>query len=472
MIYAIGSESRPLTVAIIGSGPSGFYAAESLMKREDIHVEVDMFEKLPTPYGLVRAGVAPDHQQIKSVSKVYEKLAQNPRFRFWGNIEFGKDILKSEFFEYFDAIIYATGAQSDRSMNIRGEKLIGSYSATEFVGWYNGHPDFKEIEFDFSSENVVIIGVGNVAIDIARILAKSTNELSKTDIAQHALDNLAVSKIKNIYLVARRGPLQAAFTNAGTKELLNMSEAVAYVNLKELKIEQDTKNIIENTGDKRIIQNLQFLNNISKNDPTQYNKIIYFLFRRSPLELFGVSNELTGIKLVKNELFQDEFGNLKAKATDVSEDISTSLVFRSIGYKVQPIQDIPFDDKKGIITNKNGRVFDVINNQAIENEYVTGWAKRGPSGVIGTNKPDAVETTNLLFEDFKNKKSEKISDSQEFRIQSWLDLKNIRYVPFKQWQILDFHEIEIGKSKQKPREKITSVEDMLNIIQNKNIVFN
>jgi ferredoxin/flavodoxin---NADP+ reductase len=461
----IGSKSRPLTVAIIGSGPSGFYAADHLMKQEDINIEVDIFEKLPTPYGLVRAGVAPDHQQIKSVSKIYEKLAQNPRFRFWGNVELGKDIQKSEFFNYFDAIIYAVGAQSDRSMNIKGEELIGSYSATEFVGWYNGHPDYRNLEFDFSGENAVIIGIGNVALDIARILAKSIDELSKTDITQHALDNLALSKIKNIYVIARRGPMQSAFTPAGTKELFKMEDAAAFVKPEELKIEKETKNIITESGDKRIIQNLQFLENISKNDPAQYSKIIQILFRRSPLELYGSDIKVSGIKIVKNELFQDEFGNLKAKATDVMEDIPTNLVFSSIGYKVNPMHDVSFDDKNGIIANQNGRVYDLANNIVIENEYVTGWAKRGPSGVIGTNKPDSIETVNFLLDDFKNKTAENLSDSQESRIHSWLKSKNLQFVPFDQWKILDTHETALGESKEKPREKVTSIAEMLKIIE-------
>ena len=247
-----------------------------------------------------------------------------------------------------------------------------------------------------------------------------------------------------------------------------MSEAAAYVNPKELKIEQETKNIIEETGDKRLIQNLQFLEQISKNDPTQHKKVIHFLFRKSPLELYGIDNKVAGIKIVKNELFQDEFGNLKAKATDVCESLSTRLVFRSIGYKTKPTQDIPFDDSKGIIANKNGRVFDLKNDKIVKSEYVTGWAKRGPSGVIGTNKPDSVETVNFLLEDIKDKSGEKISDTQELRIQSWLDSKNIPFVPFKQWQILDSHEIELGQSKDKPREKVTSVEEMLKIIKGNN----
>lgn len=465
MIVEIGSVSRPLAVAIIGSGPSGFYAAEHLLKQEILNIEVDMFERLPTPYGLVRAGVAPDHQQIKSVQKVYDKVAQNDHYRFWGNVTFGKDLLKSDFLKYFDAIIYAVGAQSDRSMNIKGEELKGSFSATEFVGWYNGHPDYKSLKFDFSGENVVIIGIGNVAIDVARILAKTVKELANTDIAQHALDQLAGSKIKNIYLVARRGPLQSAFTPAGTKGLLNMTEAVAYVNPNELIIEEETKKIIEDTNDKRILQNLKFLDQISTNNPNEYNRVVQFLFRRSPIEIFSTNNKVSGISIVKNELFEDEQGFLNARATDVCENINTHMVFRSIGYKLDAIKDVPHDNRKGIISNINGRVFDSENNKILKNEYVTGWAKRGPSGVIGTNKPDATETVNYLLEDFKNQKAEKFNKSQAIRIEKWLDNNNINYVPFNKWLILDSYEVESGLSKEKPREKITSVKEMLNIIK-------
>lgn len=466
MDIAIGSQNRPLTVAIIGSGPSGFYAADHLIKQDNINIEVDMFDKLPTPYGLVRAGVAPDHQQIKSVTKIYEKLAQNEKFRFWGNIELGKDIPKSEFLNYFDAIIYAVGAQTDRKMNIDGENLKGCHSATDFVGWYNGHPEYKKLEFDFSSKNVIIIGIGNVALDIARIMAKTVEELSKTDIAQHALNKLSKSKIKNIYVIARRGPLQAAFTSAGTKELVHMTEAAAYVNPDELKLEEETGNIISQTSDKRIIQNLQFLEQISNNNPSYYSKIIRFLFRRSPLEIYGNNNEVSGIKIVKNELFKDEFGKLKAKATDVVEDIPAGLIFSSIGYMVNPLPEIPFDKARGTIANINGRVYDLNTKTIVKNEYVTGWAKRGANGVIGTNKPDSIETVDLLLKDFKNETGGDLPSNQKSRIEMWLKSKKLNFVKFDQWKLLDNYETDLGESKNKPREKVTSINEMLKIIQN------
>lgn len=465
MQYSIGSKERPLHVAIIGSGPSGFYTAEDLFKKEDFFVEVDMFERLPTPYGLVRAGVAPDHQKIKSVTKIYNNIAHLPQFRFWGNVKFGTDITKAELLGHFDAIIYAFGAQSDRKLAIKGENLRGNYSATEFVGWYNGHPDYRDIKFDFSCSDVAIIGMGNVAIDIARILARTENELSHTDIAEHAQDQFRNSKIENIYLIARRGPMQAAFTPVGTKSMLNMEEAAAYVNPAELKLEIESEKIIKETNDKRIIQNLKFLGAISKNDISSAAIKIQFLFRRSPLEIYGENGEIEGIKIVKNELFKDDYGNLKARATDVSEDLRVKMVFRSIGYKVNQIPDVPFDDKKGVIANENGRVVDEATRDIHPHEYVVGWAKRGPTGIIGTNKSDAIKTNELLIEDFKDKQSECWSNSHSRIIKKFLKSKKVNYVPFEDWRILDQIEIDEGEKKSKPREKITSVADMLNVIE-------
>lgn len=467
MNYFIGSNERPLNVAVIGSGPSGFYIAESLLRQKELCVEIDMFESLPTPYGLVRAGVAPDHQQIKSVSKVYEKIAKLPQFRFWGNVHFGKDIQKAEILEYFDVVVYAVGAQSDRSIGIPGEELRGSYSATEFVGWYNGHPDYEHLTFDFSTQCVAVIGMGNVAMDIARILARTNEELSKTDIAKHALEQLAQSKIRNIYLIARRGPMQSAFTSAGTKEIPNLSKAVAVVDPSELKLEDVSKKILEDTKEKRIIQNLEFLDKISKNQESSQLRSIRFLFRRSPLEILGKDGVVNGLKIVKNELFQDEFGALKSRATEVSDDLEVGLVFRSIGYKVKPLPGVSFDSHRGVIANKNGRVVDAVSGKICPREYVVGWAKRGPTGIIGTNKSDAVETARLLLEDHKNQQAETMNDSQIHIIIKMLQSKKIRFVPFEDWKIIDKVEIEDGEKKSKPREKITTVKEMLEIIREK-----
>jgi len=465
MKHSIGSKERPLNVAVIGSGPSGFYIAESLLKQEEFYVEVDMFERLPTPYGLVRAGVAPDHQQIKSVSKIYEKIAQLPQFRFWGNVHFGTDIQKDDIMDHFDAVVYAVGAQSDRSMGIPGEEFRGSYSATEFVGWYNGHPDFEHLKFDFSSNAAAVIGMGNVAMDIARILARTPEELSKTDIAKHAQKQLSQSNIRNIYLIARRGPMQSAFTSAGTKEIPKLSQAVAVVEPSELKLEDVSKKILENTKEKRIIQNLEFLETISKNRESANLRSIRFLFRRSPLEILGKDGIVNAIKIVKNELFKDDFGALKARATEVSEVIEVGLVFRSIGYRVKPLPGVSFDSQRGVIANENGRVMNAANGKVCPGEYVVGWAKRGPTGIIGTNKSDAVETSGLLIEDYKNQQADVLTESRSQVIVNMLQSKKIHFVPFEDWKILDKVEIEVGEKKSKPREKITTVKEMLEIIK-------
>jgi len=466
MKYAIGSEQRPLRVAIIGSGPSGFYAAERLLKQDCISIEVDMFEMLPTPYGLVRAGVAPDHQKIKKVSQIYDTIAQLPQFRFWGNVEFGKDLEKSDLLDLFDAIIYAVGLQSDRKMGLSGEDLPGSWSATQFVGWYNGHPDFQHLEFDFTTENAAIIGMGNVAMDVSRILAMTTEELAATDIAHHALRQLQESRIRNIYLINRRGPMQATFDNTSTKIIPNLSGAVALTNPDGLKLEQETKMILDQTGDRKIIDNLKFLDAISKNRPSSEHRNIHFLFRLSFLEIYASENNTVGgLKMVKNELFQNEFGSLKSRATDVMEDIKAGLVIRAIGYKLKPLPDVSYDFNRGVIANYKGRVVNPETQAICPREYVTGWAKRGPTGVIGSNKPDAYETVEFLLEDIKNHFAEATDEPQLQRVTKLLESKKLVFVPFEDWKILDQAELENGMRKDKPREKVTTVKEMLRLIE-------
>lgn len=464
MSELIGTEKRPLSIAIIGSGPSGFYAAEALLKNSNIIAEVDMFEYLPTPYGLVRAGVAPDHQQIKAVAKVYDRIAHMDRFRFWGNVQFGKDITREEILDTFDTVIYAIGAQSDRAMGIPGEDLKGSHSATEFVAWYNGHPDYKDHSFDLSQEHVTIIGVGNVALDIARILALTPAEIAKTDIPHHVQEQLQQSKVKEINLIARRGPMQAAFTNTGTRELPHLEGAVAVVDRDELILEEQSEQIIEETQDKRIIQNLDFLNSISNNIPEANKKTIRFLFRRSPQEIIG-ADSVEAVTIVHNELFADEHGKIHLEMTDVQEEIESGLVFRSIGYRVKPIDGIQADSARGVVSNVEGRVTDVESKEVLDGEYVVGWAKRGASGVIGTNKPDSYATVEKLIEDISGKSAEPEETKQVDKVTALLNSKEIHYVPFEDWKILDEIEVIEGSNREKPREKIVTVSDMLTKIK-------
>ncbi|MBF0287030.1 MAG: FAD-dependent oxidoreductase [SAR324 cluster bacterium] len=467
MQYKIGCQQRPLQIAIIGSGPSGFYAAEGLFRQKEFHVEVDMFERLPTPYGLIRAGVAPDHQLIKSVTKIYEKIALRPEFRFWGNVELGKHVTKAELLERFDAVLYAVGAQVDRGLGIPGADLLGSYSATEFIGWYNGHPDYKDMKFDFSARKVAVIGMGNVAIDIARILAKTPEELAVTDIPQHVLDQIRRSQVEDIYLFARRGPMQVAFTPPEAKELMELEKAIPVVNPTELKLEYFSEKILEKSQERRVIQLLEFLNTISKNDPASKPRRIHFCFRRSPQEIYGNKGTVCGLKVARNELFEDEEGSLKSRETDVFEELGIQLVFRCIGYKVEPLPDVAFDSARGTIANIGGRVVEVGSQKPCPGEYVTGWAKRGPTGVIGTNKPDALETVGFLLKDFRNRETEVNKRPQEEVIADLLKTHQVPFVPFEEWKILDQLELEEGERKDKPREKVTTVEEMLKIIQEK-----
>ncbi len=336
-----GTAEMPLRVAIIGSGPSGFYAAESLFRQPNIVVMVDMFDRLPTPHGLVRGGVAPDHPKIKSVSKVYDKTAANPNFRFFGYVEFGKDVTHAELKAHYHAIIYAVGAQTDRRMGIPGEDLNGSYAATEFVGWYNAHPDYRDFTFDLSQENAVVIGNGNVAMDVARILASSYDELRKTDIADYALEALRNSKVKDITMLGRRGPTQAAFTNPELKEFGELAEADVIVLPEDIALDPLSRAALEAEHDATAEKNMKTLEEYAQRPTGNKKKRIHMRFLWSPVELLG-TNHVEQMKLVKNELQAAPDGSLKARATDKFETIPVGLVFRSIGYMGVPLADLPF----------------------------------------------------------------------------------------------------------------------------------
>ncbi len=460
MQFVIGSEQRPLRVAIIGSGPAAFYAAADLLKQE-AHVVVDMFERLPTPYGLVRGGVAPDHQKIKNVAKIYERTALRPPFRFWGNVTFGEDIGRDELLHYFDCLIYAVGSQSDRQMGIAGEDLTGSYSATEFVGWYNGHPDYQDRTFDLSVDSVAVIGMGNVAVDVARILAKTPGELAQTDMAEHALEALEESRVRKIYMIARRGPVQAAFTPPEARELMELEQTVTLVDPNVLKLDPASECELESAKNKETLRNMEIIRKMALFSGEEKPRQLHLMFQYSPVELFENDGRVCGIKLVKNELIQEDGGRIQARPLDEYEELPVGLVFRSIGYKGVALPGVPFDERNGVIPNQGGRVMDPQTRSELPREYVVGWAKRGPSGVIGTNKPDAGETARALLQDYVNRKAEADERCQPEAVENWLKSKNIRWVSFTDWKKIDEAEIEAGNPKGKPREKFTTIEAML-----------
>jgi ferredoxin--NADP+ reductase len=459
----VGTQFNPLRVAIIGSGPSGFYAAESLLKRDGLFAQVDMFDRLPTPFGLVRGGVAPDHPKIKSVTKVYDKIAANPNFRFFGHVEYGTDIIHADLVKHYHAIIYAVGAQTDRRMDIPGEDLIGSHPATEFVAWYNAHPDFCDYEFDLTAENVAVIGLGNVAMDVIRILARTPEELMETDIADYALEALRHSQVKRIYVLGRRGPAQSAFTNPEIKELGELLDADVIVSPEEMELDPYSQAFIDSGEDKVAVKNVQILREYAARGDTGKRRKIIMRFLVSPVEIIG-SDKVEAIKVVKNQLVPDDKSNLKAKPTGEYETIPVGLVFRSVGYHGVPLAGVPFDEKSGTIPNQSGRVLTGQGGEAIIGDYVTGWIKRGPSGVIGTNKPDAVETVDALIEDLRQGNILHPTEPEPEAIVQLLEQQHMRYVTYADWLLLDQIEQERGLARGASRLKFSRIDEMLDAI--------
>lgn len=454
-------------IAVIGSGPAGFYAAGELFRQQSWEIKVDMFERLPTPFGLVRGGVAPDHQKIKSVQKIYSRIAENENFRFFGNVEFGRDIFQADLLEHYDAVIYSVGSPADRELGIPGEDLSGSHSATEFVAWYNGHPDFCDYKFDLSAKNAFVIGIGNVALDVARILAKTPEELAETDIADYALDALRASQLEDIWLVGRRGPVQAAFSPAELREFMELAEADVVVEQNVLELDAESQQILETDASNDTKKNIEILKQISLRDVSAKKRRVHFLFLSSPVEISG-NDKVEKISLVRNQLLKREDGSLAAQPTEEINEAAAELVFRSIGYHGQPLPDLPFDQKSGTIPNECGQVKDPENGNKLRNrEYVAGWIKRGPSGVIGTNKQDAVETVHRMLETFLNEKMEAGKNCANPDIVALLENRKLEYVSFADWKLIDVHETEAGQKQGRPRVKLTSIAEMLSVIRQK-----
>lgn len=457
-----GTETHPLRVAIVGSGPAAFYAADHLLKQNGLTVEVDMFDRLPTPFGLVRGGVAPDHPKIKTVTKAYEQMAANPRFRFYGNVELGKHLSLDDLRAHYHQILYATGAQTDRRMGIPGEDLRGSHPATEFVAWYNGHPDYRDCQFDLSQERVAVVGVGNVAIDVARILCRTPAELKTTDIAAHALEALSQSKVKEVYLLGRRGPAQAAFSNPEVKEVGEMADATTLTLPEEVALDALSKAELERTKDRATSKKVEILQSYALPKPDGKSRKLVIRFLVSPVELIGDERgRVVKMRLVKNVLYATEAGTLSPKATDQFEELPVGLVFRSVGYRGVPLPGVPFHDKWGVILNEKGRVLDPDTKQPRLGEYTSGWIKRGPSGVIGTNKPDSVETANNMLEDLKNGQVLQPANPDGAAAEALVCQRQSQHVTFADWLKLDELELANGEAAGRPRLKFTRVEEML-----------
>lgn len=448
-------------VAIVGSGPAAFYSAMELLRHDDPMVSVDMLERLPTPYGLVRGGVAPDHEKIKSVTKIFERAAGHPRFRFFGNVEFGKDIQRLDLLQRYHAVIYAFGSRTDRHLNIIGETLKGSHAATEFVGWYNGHPDYRHHQFDLTSKRVAIIGMGNVAIDCARILCQDPENLAKTDIAQHALEALRQSQVEEVFLIGRRGPIQAAFTPAEVRELLHLPKVDAVMRASDLELDEHSKEELSKAS-RNTKLNMEILQQIHDQGDRGNPRKLHLCFLISPTKIEG-SERVEGLELVHNEIVK-EGGVLKAKATDEVMHLNVDMVFRSIGYRGEAIPGLPFDDRRGTIPNDQGQLLDGVDGKLLNQEYTAGWIKRGPSGVIGTNKQDAMETVSRLKQNWQTSQTSQPKLVQDDLL-DLLKQKKIQFVSFEDWKKLDKFELEQGHLNGKSRQKICEVEEMLDLIQ-------
>jgi ferredoxin--NADP+ reductase len=446
--------TEPLRIAIIGSGPSGFYAAGHALTHKahpDLVVEVDMFDRLPTPWGLVRGGVAPDHPNIKAVSRVYEKTAAHPGFRFFGNVEFGRDLLREDLLDRYHAIVYAVGAETDRHMGIPGEDLPGSRAATEFVAWYNGHPDYRDLEFDLSCSRAVVVGNGNVAMDVARMLALTTEELARTDVADHALEVMAGSAIEEIVILGRRGPAQAAFTNPELLELGEMTDADIVVDPADLQLDEHSAAALAD-DDATSRKNVEILRDYAQREPAGKRRRIVLRFLASPVAVLG-EERAEGVEIVRNEIVRGDDGALRARATDDREILDTGIVFRSIGYRGVPLPGVPFDEQRGTIPNEAGRV--------ARGEYAVGWIKRGPSGVIGTNKKDAQETVNSLLADAQDGALLDPADPDPASIEDLLHQRRPDHVTYAGWEAIDRAERSAGEPQERPRVKLCTFEDLL-----------
>jgi ferredoxin--NADP+ reductase len=434
--------------AVIGAGPSGFYAAEHLLREG---IAVDLFDALPTPYGLVRAGVAPDHPKIKSVTRIYEKTAQHPDFRFFGGVQVGADVTREELLDRYHAIVYAVGTSSDKALGIPGERRPGSVAAAEFVAWYNGHPSYADEAFDLSSSRAVVIGNGNVALDVARMLVLDPAELAPTDVADHAIAAFAGASVEEVVILGRRGPAQASFTTPELRELSELTRADVVLDPAGLEPAAEAED-----ESPTVRRNLALLREYAARPLTGKSHRIELRFGRSPIEILGAGEDgrVTGVRVSVNRV---EAG--RAVPTGDEEIIPCGLVIRAVGYRGRRLPGVPFDERRGLIRNDGGRVCEE-GGSPCTGEYAVGWIKRGPSGVIGTNKKCAAETVAGLLEDLGRGRLDEPSAPDGEAIEAWLHGRVPGLVTWRGWQAIDAHERALGAPQGRPRVKLVRIAEM------------
>ena len=449
-------ELGTLRVAIVGAGPAAAYAADELLRRCDVQVE--MFDRLPTPWGLVRAGVAPDHPGTKTVAGMFESAFRRDTLQYYLNVEVGEHISHEELLAHHHAVLYAVGASSDRRMGVPGEELAGSHSATEFVAWYNGHPDYADRTFDLSGERAIIVGNGNVALDVARVLTVHPDELAKTDIADHALAALRNSSIREVVVLGRRGPLQAAYTSPEFLALTHLSGVDVVIDPAELKLDPASQAVLD---DPEVEPSLRLKYTLAEEyaaePPTEGNKRIVFKYLASPTAVLG-TDKVEAVEYAHNELVEVD-GVLNARATDRTGSYDASLVLRSIGYRGEPVPDLPFDEKRAVVPNEHGRVTGP-DGTPLTGVYVSGWIKRGPRGVIGSNRVDSEETVEAVIADFMSGTLEAPTGDRD-ALRALVQQRQPDLVDRAGWKAIDQAERGAGKEAGRPRVKFTTHTDLL-----------
>jgi ferredoxin--NADP+ reductase len=415
-----------------------------------------MIERLPTPWGLVRLGVAPDHPNLKAVSRAYERIAKQPGFRFLGNVQVGGVLQHSELVRLYDGVVYAFGAETDRRLGIPGEDLPGSWAATELVAWYNGHPDFQHLSFDLTGERAVVIGNGNVALDVARMLSLTRDELAPTDATDASIEAILGSGIREIVVLGRRGPVQASWTAPELQEMGELAGADIVVDPAELELEPTSEAELAAAGP-IVRRNMDILRDFASREPTGKPRRVVLRFRVSPVAILG-EGRVEAVEVARNDLVPDERGSLRAVPTEDREVIPCGLVFRSIGYRGVGLPEVPFDEDRGTIPNREGRV--VENGQPLPGIYCAGWIKRGPTGVIGTNKKDATETVEQLLADARAGRLPNTSAPPE-SVLALLQDRGVEVVAYGGWEAIDALEKGRGEPHGRPRIKLCSWDELL-----------
>ena len=447
-------------VAIVGAGPAGAFAAACLLRARG-DAEIDLFERLPTPWGLLRGGVAPDHQEIKRLEDTFDSQTLQRSCRFFGNVEIGVDISHSELMRHYSAVIYATGAQTDKSLGIPGEELPGSWAATDFVAWYNAHPDYRRLEFDLSAERAVVIGNGNVAADVTRMLTLSPRELERTDVADHALEALRESRIEEVVVLGRRGPAQVAFTSAELRELGRLDGVDVRIDREDVELDPLSRRWLAEEGTFTARKNVELLREFAARpaDPAAPRRI-ELRFLSSPVEIRG-NGRVEAIDVRRNEIVRTDDGALRPRAVDGDvQTIECGLVLRSVGYRAVPLPDVPFDERHFVLPNEGGRVLRP-DGEPLPGVYAVGWIKRGPTGILGTNKRDAEETVSRLVEDLAAGALPEPTKPGREHVDALLAERSSSVVTVEGWRAIDGHELERGRSERRPRVKLASRKELL-----------